>query len=524
MRTIDCPYCGPLANKLHPKLVYFAEMFAHQKTVSFPMGLALVINAITTAAQGTTAIRLPDGSLESIHRIDLVVAEPESGKDSLFRLVYAPLLAFEKEVDAIRLAALAAGRALPARHVLLRSDKTAELIEAIEGNGQSTTVALTDGGALLKSRYFTKELQVTCELWNGQTRVSLRDAKSKLKSASDPAVSFIAMPQDKPMSDYLSRMGTSAITTGLLQRCSITWPSGCFHDPPHVNSSLTAGYDHLMRQLLGDPARFAQGEVTALQGIPLAPAAEKRYLELLELQSAAKRAGRPAPWRALQKALRTSLPMELLSWILAHPPQDAHIAASVNADLEHQHVCLRPRAPIISAEFLEALGCPPQAGSRPAPMEISLASFEAAWAYTQWLHAHPRTAALMAQSLDSRTFNEFKPLPTTRLFKLNTAEKKRMKTIEDMDEILRKHEEHSDRIGHHLGVSKRDLFKRTGIYQQRFETALVRLTDEGYLVEEVVDVGRPPVLRRTAKRYQYRTPYPFGGSSEFGGYPSFDRI
>lgn len=489
MQLSQCPRCGPLTQKLPADLVELVHAIALKAAVPLPMALSLVINATTAAAQRTMAIRLPDGGIETIQRIDLVVSEPESGKNTAFRQAFASLRAFDKEVNAIREAALRSGQALPERVVLLRSEKMSDLIEVIARTQQSTNIVLLDGGALLNSRYFQTEQHVTCDLWDGETRVSMRDQKSKLRTATDPAVSFLAMPQVKRMLDYLALKGEDAIAGGLLQRCSITWPSSCYHAPAHCNKGRIAEYDKIISNIVGDPATFVSGGVQQLIGVPLSHSAEERYLHLLEQQMQARMAGHPGPWRALQKALRTSLPIQLLM--------------SGFHDARFQQ--LRP--------LLELSSCGQDKMIRAAgkPFEISLEAFEAALAYVNWQHAQMDIAALAARPSSSIRVKASGSLPA---LKLSTVEKRRLRTREDMDEIMRKLDEHSDRLGHHLGVPRSDLLTRVGVYRQRFDTAVASLSDEGYLIEG--GKGKSQVLTRTTRRYFSSSPYPFASSSGFG--------
>ena len=446
--------------------------YAEQAGVSLPMALSVLISATTTAAQRTMAIRLPDGGLESINHIDLIVAGSESGKNTLFRAVFAPVIDFDKAVFAIRTLSRTEGGELPDRSLLLSSNELPDLAEAIAGQDQSVTITLIDGSALLDSVYFRRRMSLTCELWDGQNRIPLRDKKSNIRTAFNAAVSILGMPQQQPLLDYLSDHGKSAVNVGLLQRCSITLPSSCFHYPDDTDPNCIAEYCRDMQAYLGDPESFARGETVEARGIPLATAASQRYLQLFAEQRQARIAGAPAPWRLLQKALKKSLPMQLL----------------VSRRLDDPRV-------------------DPMAANTHPVLEISLEAFDAAYAYVQWQHDQEGMAAIRA--LVAPPMPIVPPLKFPSI-KRSSAEKRRLQTIEDADELIRKLGEYMARHDCTDGVPVRDLKHRVGVYQARFDKALAYLVDEGYLT------SRGGLLVRTSRHYRFGSAFPFADSGVYG--------
>lgn len=470
----DAPCCsfGQLMQQLPTELRNLVYAYAISAGVSLPMALALVLNAVTAAVQRTMAIKLPDGRLEPIHCIDVVAAGPESGKNSLYREVFKALMAFDKKFQGYSERSDEDGDLVFQRTLLLNSNKLQDLIEVIEGHAQSTTVALIDGGALLNSPYFKGEKYRTCEIWDGVGRLTQRDAKSRLRTAREPAVSFLAMPQDEPLQTYFKNHGKDAFEVGLLQRCSITFSSPCFHYPDHSDPRCIKEFELDLRTFLGHPSEWT----TDIRGIPLAPDAERLYLHLMAEQKQARIAGAPPPWRGLQKALRKSLPIQLIK---PHRTGDHRITTTAR----------RPSG---------------------AGLEISLESFQAALAYVHWQHSQEQwlalQAAVAALPVANPTFS-FHPI------KRSSAEKRRLQTLEDADEIIRKLDEYASHHDISDGVAVRELKNRVGVYSARFEKALAHLVDQGFIV---VKEGPPRALSRTLRRYQYGTAFPFSVDGSFG--------
>ena len=457
--------------KIPPPLRDLTQAFAQRAGVPLPMAFGLVLSAIATATQRTRAIQLPDGTLETLHRIDLICAEPESGKDTAYRAVFAPLIDFNKSIGAVLATEPGEGEEYPTRALLLNSNESADLAEVITGHAQSTTVVLVDGGALFASPLVKRDKYRLCELWDGQKLGSMRDKKSKLRTISSPAVSILAMPQTEPLSNYMSTHGKDAYRTGLLQRCSITFPSSCY-DYVSVDARCIDEFALDIQEYLGDPAAFARGDVPEIQGVPLSPAASRWYQQMLHEQTQARMSGAPPPWRALQKALRTSLVIQLS---IPHRAGDHRLSAV--------------------------------AGGSSGVAEISLESFEAARAYVDWQHSQPEMLQLRGLVAAPPPAKSALSMPT---FKRSPTEKRRLQTLEDADEIMRKLEEYASRHGSLHGVPVRALKHRVGLYSARYEKALARLVDEGYVVLEKC------TLTRTLRHYRYSTAFPFAGCGVLG--------
>lgn len=459
----------PLPEILQPSLRDLMYAFAHQAKVPAATALAVVLNATAAAVQRVFAVKLPQGGLEPAHRLDLVVAAPESGKDTLFREVFAALLEHDRAIESLRISH--GGK--QARACLIRTNKVADAIEVIVGRGQSTVIVQTDGSEMLSSSFFKRKMALTCDLWNGQTTVTERNGAAKLCTAVDPAVSMLVMLQAAPLARYIANYGERAFEVGLLQRCNIT-----FESPPSpvepLDPCCIAEFQLDLRDYLGDPLDVVLGVATPVRGIPLSPAAAERYLALLQQQEQARMAGEPGPWRWLQKAVRTSLLMHL---VLPHRQGDKRLQ--------------REEVPRTRNEFIE------------------LETFEAACAYQTWLHQQDRMQQLMTTvSAPLLPSGAVRPLPPR---KLSQAERRRLETIEDADELMRKLEEYLERHPHVDVVPVRELKKRVGLYPDRFFKALAYLEDGGHILE----VKR--MLRRLPTRYHYGSAFPFATASGFGG-------
>lgn len=458
-----------LPDILLPSLRDLMYAYAHQAKVPAPMALAVLLSATAAAVQRRFVIALPQGGLEPAHRIDIVEAPAESGKDTLVREVFAAHKEHDREIESHR----ASHGGKQARACMMRTNKVADAIEVIAGRGQSTLLVQTDGSAMLSGSFFTRKMALTCDFWNGQTMVTERNGASKLCTAIDPAVSMLVMLQPGPLDRYIARHGEHAFEVGLLQRCSIT-----FQSPPSpvdpFDPCCMEEFQLDLRDYLGDPMDVVLGTETRVRGIPLSPAAAELYLVLLERQEKARMSGEPGPWRWLQKAVRTSLLMQLIQ--------------------PHRHEDQRRQG---------------KGGLRTCDLVIELETFEAACAYQTWLHEQDRMQQLMTSvSAPRLPIGAVRPLPPR---KLSQAERRRLETIEDADELMRKLEEYLERHPHVDVVPVRELKKRVGLYADRFFKALAYLEDGGHVLE----VKR--TLRRLPTRYQYGTAFPFATASGFGG-------
>ena len=529
-----------------------ARAIAYKAGVPPSMSLALMVNAVATALRGRLVIRQPDGALEPIHRIDLVLGEPECGKNSLMRLTHGPIKEFDKAVGANT---AMEGQTALSRPLLLESDKPAELIEVIEGESWATTVSLVDGGTLLASPYFRRDMQHTCILWDGDGRYSRRDTAGKLRAAIDPAVSFLGMPQAGPWQDYLEKSGPGAVYGGLLQRCSITFPAPCDIDDDSVDLAWIDAYRHLLTELLGDATAYAN----KMQRVPieLSGPAARIFLELHESQTRARRAGAPGPWRLLQKGLRTSLVFELLMACELRGPEHGLEQASGDA--------MRPAAPDAGQPATSGAPAPdgqannwpeepepPGGGSstttggdaahasctdveaaldaiasrlskntvpvsktserrRLADLQVSERALAAAVQYTEWQHSQPGFPAL-------QELTRVKSISTSapRKRRLSNTERRTVQLHEDAAEVMRcvEHGLVRAREANLAGlvarpdfretfeyVLERDIAVRVGLYALRFKRALAYLIDEGYLARH--ESGRRAKLSRTGRRYDY---------------------
>lgn len=520
------------------------------------MGLALATNALATALQRRFVLELPDGELEPIHRIDIVLGEPEDGKNSLMRLTHGPIKAFDKKVEAIR---ARAGLPVLGRPLLLESDMPADLIEVVEGEAMATTVALVDGGLLLASPYFRGEKQKTCCLWDGHGHYSHRDGKSRLRGARNPVVSFLGMPQAGPWRAYLDKYGPSAIGGGLLQRCSFTFLTPCAPDDhdADLDQAWISAFQQALTQLLGSAEDYAMGERTELIPVQLSDMAARAYMELRDIQKRARLAGAPAPWRALQKALRTSLPFEIMMTCKlpatvaanalvgsdgarhgspqAHLPPTDHVALPDAYSVELRGARVPQSGGLACADMagdvppsthadieamLNALGArllekrtPASASiiATPDNVRVSQCALDAALRYNEWQHAQPPFRA-MQQLAQSKSAVFAATLPR----RLTKAESRYAKLHEDADEIMRQVEEHLGRnrirnlpalaeptdLGEAVDyVLERDIANRVGLYPLLFKKALAHLLDEGYLLQR--GSGRLTRLSRTGRFYHH---------------------
>lgn len=553
---MDEPYSfQELLKELPPAIRNIVGALARTAGVPPAMALALAINAIATALQRRLVLQLPDGELEPIHRIDIVLGEPEGGKNSLMRLTHGPIKAFDKNVEAIR---AKAGLPVLRRPLLLESDKPADLIEVVDGEAMATTVALVDGGLLLASPYFRREKQNTCCLWDGFGHYSHRDGKGTLRGALSPVVSFLGMPQAGPWRAYLDRYGLGAIEGGLLQRCSLTFLTRCVLDDcnAEVDEAWITSYQETLTYLLGSAEDYAMGKRIDLIPVQLSATAARAYVELRDIQKRERLAGAPAPWRALQKALRTSLPFEIMMACKlpstgtgnrlsgldgirpgAHParlnpPERVALSPGIYADScgatvwqsRGSNACAEMGGIVQTSTLgdieatLNALGARIleqrylASESTLPPLEsvrVSTSALDASLRYNEWQHAQPAFRAM--QQLAQSKPAVFDAPPTRRLTR---SESQYARLHEDADEIMRCVEEHLGRsrianlpaLAEHADlrepvdyVFERDIAIRVGLYPLRFKKALAHLIDEGYLLQH--GSGRLTRLSRTGRWY-----------------------
>lgn len=520
---------------------------AYEAGVPPSMTFALMVNAVATALRGRHALRLPDGVIEPIHRIDLVLGEPECGKNSVMRLTHGPIKEFDKKVDTIK---TLEGSPAISRPLLLESDKPAELIEVIAGKAWSTTVALVDGGTLLASPYFRRDMQRTCALWDFEGRYSQRDTQGKLRAAIDPAVNFLGMPQLGPWQGYLEKYGPNAFHGGLLQRCSITFPTPCLPDDQEIDLAWVDAYQRLLTRLLGDAEAYAMEGKVEHAPISLSASATRIYGNLNEGQKRARRAGAPGPWRRLQKSLRTSLLLEILMTCTLPGTESGPYGDAGNGLTKPSHAAV-PGASSGIAKDVPGIAAPRTGGSsvraagvtasggymdieaaldkvasvlsrkavgtangEPPPvadLQVSKRALEAAMRYTSWQLSQPGFRAM--QEMTRAKPPPFRAEPTRTL---TSAERRAIQLQADQVEVIRCVELCVDRarsanFASLVGrpelrksfeyILQQELADRVGIYAVRFRRALAYLIDEGYLARE--GSGRRARLCRTGRSFEY---------------------
>lgn len=439
------PYDLPHAISQMPA---FLRNWVHAITLQLDVdpGMALVtlLSGMGSAVQGARVVSRPDGGVEPLACFHIVQAGPTSGKTRTHRLVHTAHDAHDiRRYEAYRKEKreLAAGKTRKSdrddvslgpertprlRSVILQDASNRGLLEALDGVGESTAISVDEGQQALESTLFRRHLARLNGLHDGKGKAMITRGNGDVVVAHDAALTILVMVQPDIFGAYLEKHGETARGIGFLARCLFTTipPSGApLAGIAEVPDGCLKTYHAKVEAFL--QARLADLEAGHTQPSPIdfSPDACHLWQELL----------------AEQRALT-----DTAYW---------HVQDAANRAMQNV------------ARIAGIIHCYGEAEG-----EISAETLQAAWAIVQW---HMEEFA--------RLFPP-KQLPQAPLPKPTAQQKQLRREQEDCQAILKCITETCWRNSEPDAL-KSKVYIRSALYHSRFRTALMRLVDEGAVLE-----------------------------------------
>ena len=403
------------------------------------MALSTLLSGMAGAAHGRYVVQGPTGRANPLGLFMVILSGRTTGKSSVFDLVFDPhreealrryrASQARKTTRSKRRGALDEDepRVEPARfrdHLLQDVTKRG-LLEALEGIGEAATIAAHDGQLVLKSPLFRRDLATVNELFDGNNASSLRRSDGDVLSAFKSSLNLLIMAQPEIAGEFHKFHGSHARSIGFDARCLYTLVPLVHPEP--TASQPAACFEAYCEQTLHHLSERLQQLEAGLTD----PA-------VLHLSDDAHQL-----WKRLVVTHR-----QLAEGPFFHV-QDA-------AD----------RAPQQALRLAANIHC----YSR-TPGPISRDSMNAGWLLSQWYLREFACA--------------FKPMPALPIpaLKLSPSDKRLQREQEDCRIILETIRVLCRQLETKT-VSKEKVYIRSGLYHARFRTALMRLTDEGEVIEE----------------------------------------
>lgn len=432
-RPYDLPH---VMSELPEYLRNWVHAISLQLDVDRGMALSTLLSGMGSAVQGAWMVNRPDGGFEPLACFSIVLGGPTTGKTRTHRIVHQAhdahdIVRYEDYRAAGRSrnknrddASSSPAKAPRLRSVILQDASKRGLLEALDGVCESTAISVDEGQQVLEGALFRRHLATLNGLHDGKGKAMITRGKGDVVVAHDASLTVLIMVQPDIFEAYLEKYGETARGIGFLARCLVT-TTPLFRDLQHSifqpPEGCLATYHAKVSSFL--KARLAQLEAgnTQPSAIHFSPGAAQLWLELSAEQ---RHLAGAAYWHV----------------------QDAANRAMQNV-----------------ARIAGIIHCYDDADG-----EISSEALKAAWAIVQW-------------NLDqfARLFPP-KPLPPAP--KPTTQEKQQRRECEDCQTILNCIAEACSR-SRESDAMKSKVFIRSGLYNARFRTALMRLIDEGLVLE-----------------------------------------
>lgn len=435
--TYDLPYA---ISRLPAYLRDWVSAISTKLEVDTGMALATLLSGMGAGLYGGKVVKRPDGGLEPLACFTIVLAGPTAGKTRAHKLVHTTHNAhdihrYKRYQSAKRAAAhdtadsdptSAASESTRLRSVLLQDTSNRGLLEALEGVGESTAISVHEGQKALESVLFRRHLDTLNVFHDGEGRVTMTRGKSDRVFVLNAMLNLLVMVQPDIFEAYLSKHGRAAHGIGFLARCLFCVAPG-FRMPAErwlkdPDACLAAYHDQVGAFLTRRLEALEAGQ-TDPDKIAFSPEACHLWHELM----------------AEQRHLTNTV-----YW---------HVQDAANRAMQN----VARIAGIIHC-YLGGEG------------DISPETLEAAWAIVQW---HMGQFAMLFPPA---------PLPSPPPPKPTAQEKQLQREIEDGKAILNCIAEACWRT-RESDALKSKVAVRSGLYNQRFRTALMRLVDEGAVLE-----------------------------------------
>lgn len=423
------------------------------------MALSVLLSGMAAGVHRLKVVERPDGGIEPMSFFSIVFAGPTAGKTRTHKLVHRPHAAH----DVLRYAKYKNGKRLDAklrlREVIQPLTNHRALLEGLEGTGHATTISTHEGQSFLKSYLFRQKLGVLTVLWDGDDKIVFCLPNGDRLIVHNASLNLLLMLQHDIFGEHFKNGGRAAWSIGFLQRCLITnvalAPYGVDLLPFGPETCLDEYYQDVTAYLDADLGRLEAG-VAERDVIHLSPSARLLWYRL---EGESKRdQGMHAPWmqevmnRAMQNVTRLA---GVIHCYYPRRPGDFRIDTAMDEVPDNSD-------------------------------EISVGTLKAAYAIVQWNFSH------FAQMFPPQAL----PMPAPQK---PTAQDRHVTKIREDAETIMLH------FGLHCGKSgessapKRGVMSRSGLYPQRFNSALFYLTDQNFVIEE--GEGRKARLRAGAARW-----------------------
>lgn len=408
------------------------------------LALSTLLSGMGSAVQGARTVRPPQGSDEPLAHFSFILAGPTTGKTRTHRLVHQ----VHNAHDIRRYQSYRAGKrrsmacenpksnlegaldmrdpAARLRSIILQDTTNRGLLEALDGVGESTAISVDEGERVLETALFRRQLATLNSLYDGAGKVMLRRGNGDVLAAYGASLTILVMVQPDVFEAYLAKHGAAARGVGFFARCLFT--------------ALPA-----FAEWIAEPVQPPEGCLDAYH----AKASAFLDARLVQLESGGSEAGAicfsPA---ATQLWFQLAAEQRRLAATDYWHAQDA-------ANRSMQNV----------ARLAGIIHCYCDHGD-----DISIESLRAAWAIVQW-----------SLSQFARIFPP-KPLPPVEMPKLSPQQKRQQRQVDDCQTILDCIADACAR-NREPDALKSNVFIRSGLYNARFRTALMRLVDEGVVLE-----------------------------------------
>jgi len=242
-----------------------AHGVANRLNVDLGMAVSTLVSGMATAVHGTKSVARPDGGIEPLSLLSVIVAAPTTGKTRTYRLThqvhldedlrrYEALLSTQSNASPNR--AGSNGRSAPGqtRWVSLQNATNRGLVDAIKGIGESTSISSDEGQTVLGSDLFRRHLETVNTIYDGN-KVMLNRARGECLVAANASLVVLVMAQPDIFDAYCRKHGEYARGVGFFARALFTVvpPSRpAFPVAPCGTESSLDDYYDLVKELLQD--------------------------------------------------------------------------------------------------------------------------------------------------------------------------------------------------------------------------------------------------------------------------------
>jgi hypothetical protein len=430
-----------------------AYAIAAKLEVDVGMAFSTLLSGMASAVQGLKVVKRPDGGIEPLSLFSIVLAAPTAGKTRTHKLVHRAHNAQDvhryqeyqqakkgrrpfvlgvavSEVADEAYSGGAYDSALSGdprlRWVILQNSTNRALLEALEGVGEASSMSSHEGQNVLNSDVLKRHLETLDTLFDGDDKTILTRAKGDFVMSAQATLVLLVMAQQDIFGNYVRKYGDYARGIGFFARVLFTsvplYPTPL--DPRiQFPADCLDNYERQVTTYLDAQRNKLEAGITAREEMAFSPEACQLY------------------WQLAQEHQRLT---STVYW---------HIQDAANRAL--QNVI---RISAIMHAFSGETG------------DIQANTLAAAYAVVEWHLAQ---------------FSELfppKPLPLPKQPKPSTRERRLQRQFEDMRTITDCIIEVCCR-GREPDALKSRVFVGSGLYNARFRTALMRLTDEGHVLE-----------------------------------------